>query len=100
MSEKLLRVYKKFYIDEIKAHLLIYGDLGGSCAACQKMDIKLDTAHCPECKTEFKFIAFRNPRVHMPKILKLSEERPQVAIVDYEDFHRLTGEQKAREFLK
>ena len=42
MNEKLVRVYKKFYIDELKAHLLIYGDLGGSCAACRKMDIKLD----------------------------------------------------------
>ncbi|MBI5150404.1 MAG: hypothetical protein HZA28_06505 [Candidatus Omnitrophica bacterium] len=39
MSEKLVRVYKKFYIDEIKAHLLVYEDLGGSCAACQKIDV-------------------------------------------------------------
>ena len=100
MSEKFLRVYKKFYIDEIKAHLLVYGDLGGSCAVCQKMDIKIDATHCPECKAEFKFIAFRNPKVHMPKILKLSAERPQTAIIDYEDFSRLAGEQKAREFLK
>lgn len=100
MNEKLVRVYKKFYIDEIKAHLLIYGDLGGSCAACQKMDIKLDATHCPGCKTEFKFIAFRNPRVHLPKIQKLHAARPQVAIIDYEDYNHHAGEQKAREFLK
>ena len=100
MSEKLIRVYKKFHVDEIKAHLLIYGDLGGSCAMCRKMDIKLDATHCPACKTEFKFIAFRNPRAHMPKIQKLHAERPQVAIIDYEDFTHHVGEQKAREFLK
>ena len=100
MSEKLVRVYKKFYIDEIKAHLLIYGDLGGSCGACQKMDIKLDATHCPECKTEFKFIAFRNPKVHLPKIQKLNAERPQIAIIDYDDYHYNVGAQKARDFLK
>lgn len=100
MNEKLVRVYKKLDIQHVKAHLLIYGDLGGSCAACQKMDIKLEATRCPECQAEFYYLAFRNPRVHMPKILKLSQERPQAAIIDYEDYSRLVGEQKAREFLK
>ena len=52
MAEKLMRVYKKMDVHEVKSHLLIYGDLGGSCANCQKMDIKLDVTHCTECKTE------------------------------------------------
>lgn len=100
MSEKLIRIYKKFYIDEIKAHLLIYGDLGGSCAACQKMDIKWETTHCPSCKTEFKYIGFRNPKAHMPKILKINAERPQVVIIDYEDYNHHIGAMKAQDFLK
>ncbi len=100
MSEKFIRIYKKFYIDEIKAHLLIYGDLGGNCAACHKMGIPLEATRCPECAAEFKYIAFRNPRVHMPKILRLQEERPEILIIDHEDYSRHTGEQKARDFLK
>lgn len=100
MNEKLMRVYKKLDINDVKSHLMIYGDLAASCAHCQKMDVKLESVSCPNCKTEFEYIAFRNVKVHMPKILKLSQERPTLVIVDYEDYHRLTGEQKAREFLK
>ena len=36
----------------------------------------------------------------MPKIQKLHAERPQVAVIDYEDYNHHVGEQKAREFLK
>lgn len=100
MAEKLMRVYKKMDVHEVKSHLLIYGDLGGSCANCQKMDIKLEETRCCGCHAEFQYIAFRNVKAHIPKILKLYETRPQVIIVDYEDYHHHVGEQKAREFLK
>ena len=43
MSQKFIRVYKKIDINEIKQHLLIYGDLSAQCASCQIMDLKLKT---------------------------------------------------------
>ncbi len=95
-----MRVYKKMDVDEIKSHLLIYGDLGGICAHCQGMDIKLEETHCCGCRTEFQYIAFRNVKVHMPKILKLHETRPHIIIVDYEDYRYHEGALKAKEFLK
>ena len=100
MNEKLVRVYKKLDVNEVKAHLLIYGDLSGCCANCQKMDIKLDVTHCPGCQTEFTYIAFRNIKNHLPKIHKLLEARPHLVLVDHEDYAHNLGAIKAREFLK
>ena len=40
MSQKFVRIYKKLDINEIKQHLLIYGDLSAQCANCQAMDLK------------------------------------------------------------
>ncbi len=100
MNEKFLRVYKKMDIHEIKKHLLIYGDLSAQCAECQAMDIKLDMTACPKCGTPFKYIAFRNVRQHLPKLQKIHESRPEVQFVDFDDYTRITGELKARDFLK
>jgi len=100
MDGKFLRVYKKLDIYQIKTNLLIYGDLGGSCAACQKIDIKLEDHHCPECGTEFKYISFRNVKAHMPKLQKLAAQRPGLVFVDYDDYSRQIGALKAKEFLK
>jgi hypothetical protein len=99
MSTRFIRIYKKFFLDEIKTHLMTYGALFGSCANCKRMDLKIDTPQCPECKTEFKYIAFQNIRDHMPKMLKMSHEQPQIIFVDYDDFKRLEGEEKAKGIL-
>jgi hypothetical protein len=99
MSTRFIRIYKKFFLDEIKTHLMTYGALSGTCAACKRMDLKIDIPQCPECGTEFKFIAFQNIRDHMPKMLRISHERPQIIFVDYDDFKRIEGEEKAKGIL-
>lgn len=100
MSEKLIRIYKKYNVKEIQKHLLIYGDLSASCGHCNRMGLGLDAAQCPECHAEFQYAAFRNVKAHFPKIQKLISERPQVVIVDFEDYQRTLGALKAEEFLK
>ena len=100
MSEKFLRAYKKFDINEVKRHLLIYGDLSAQCAACQAMDLKLEEAVCPKCHTEIKYIAFRNVRSHLPKLQKISAQRPGLHIIDFDDYSREIGAMRAKEFLK
>jgi hypothetical protein len=100
MSERFLRVYKKVDFANVKSHLLIYGALSGSCASCKAMDIKLDVRQCPQCSSEFKFIAFQNVKDHMPKMLRLSSERPDLTFVDYDDFKKVEGALKAENFLK
>ena len=100
MSERFLRVYKKMDFTNVKSHLLIYGALSGSCAFCKAMDIKLDVQKCPQCSNEFKFIAFQNVKDHMPKMLRLSSERPDLTFIDHEDFKKVEGALKAEEFLR
>lgn len=100
MSQRFIRVYQNLDIYDIKKHLLIYGDLSANCANCQTLDIKLNENFCPSCKTEFKYIGFRNIKHHLPKLVKLNAERPSVTLVDYDDFARLLGALKAEEFLK
>ncbi|MBF0511059.1 MAG: hypothetical protein HQL13_01880 [Candidatus Omnitrophica bacterium] len=99
MSDRFIRIYKKFYLDEVKTHLLTYGALSGTCANCKQMDLKVDTSNCPECATEFKYIAFQNIRDHMPKMLRIAQEHPDIIFVDYDDFKRLLGEEKAKGIL-
>ena len=64
------------------------------------MGLKLDMSQCPECKTEFKYIAFRNIKENMPKIQKMQESSRDITVVDYDDFKRLSGSIKAEKFLK
>lgn len=99
-QERLLRIYKKFYIDEVKAHLLTYGALAGACANCQEMDVKLDSTHCPQCKTEFKYVAFQNVKDHLPKVNKIVQDRPNIVLIDYDDFKRMEAEQRAKSILE
>ena len=100
MGEKFIRIYKKLDVLTIKPHLMVYGDLSASCANCDKIDLKLEMSHCPGCQTEFKYISFRNIKVHIPKIYKILHERPNLMIVDYDDYKRNIGISKAEEFLK
>ena len=98
--DKLVRVYQHLDVTKIKPHLLIYGDLGGACAHCSEMDVKLESPRCPSCQNDFKYVSFRNIKVHIPKVLKLLEQNPQVKIIDFDDYKQAEGFNKAKEFLK
>lgn len=100
MQKKFIRVYKEMDLLEIKEHLLIYGDLAANCANCQEIDIKLDVISCPKCKNDFRYIAFRNIRNHLPKLTKILQDKPYMVFVDYDDFARMWGAHKAQEFLR
>ena|SRR3990167_2959678 len=100
MVEKYVRVYNKLDIHVIKDHLLIFGDLSAQCAKCQEMDININESLCPQCKTEFKYIAFRNIKSHLPKLQKLTAQRPSIQFIDYDDYKKEMDAIKAREFLK
>ncbi len=98
-QERYIRVYRKYYFDELKAHTRLYGALSGSCSACKHLDLKLDATQCPSCHTPFKFIAFMNIKEHLPKMKRLAQERPDVVFIDYDDFKKTEGEEKARNIL-
>jgi len=87
-------------LTEVKEHVLIYGDLAANCGNCQEIDIKLDAITCPKCKTDFRYIAFRNIKHHLPKLPKILAEKPYIIFVDYDDFAHLWGAKKALDFLR
>ncbi len=99
MSEKLIRIYKKFYADEVKSHCLVCGDLTANCSHCQALGLKLDAKTCPECQTPFKYITFRNVSGNMPKILKTIEQCPTMNVLDYDDFKRASGSLKIQDLF-
>ncbi len=100
MNERLVRTYQNKDITELSKHLFVYGDISGSCENCKAIDLKLEMSECPECHTQFKFISFRNVKNHLPKMKKISKERPGVEIIDYDDFKKCLGVIKAENFLK
>ena len=100
MSQKFIRIYRYLDINDIKNHLLIWGDLSAQCLKCNSLGLKLDLTCCPHCQTEFKYVSFRNVRDHLPKLQRISQERPGVIFVDYDDYRKLSGALKAEEFLK
>ena len=100
MNEKFLRAYRKFDLKDVGDHLLVYGDLSAQCSKCQAVDLKLEAHACTKCGTEFKYIAFRNVRNHLPKLQKISAQRPGIILIDHDDYKREVGAQKAKEFLK
>lgn len=79
---------------------MIIGDLLASCAKCSVLDLKPDVKSCPNCQTEFKYIAFRRPEENIPKMLKMKEANPDLIFIDYADFKKITGTLKARNFFK
>ena len=100
MEDKFIRVYKKMNVSEIKKDLLVYGDISGNCGNCQAINIKLDAVECPECKTKYNYISFRNIRSHLPKLARIAEERPYLTFIDYEDYHKNMGKSKAEDLFK
>ena len=100
MNKKLIRIWKELNIDDIKEHLFVLGELSGSCNKCSEVGIGDTLTMCPKCKAEFRYIAFRSPETNMPKMTRIREARPDLIFVDYQDFKKITGSIKAKEFFK
>lgn len=100
MNSKFIRIYKKLDLEEIKSCLLICGDLSASCGNCNSLGLKTDASTCPECHAAFKYMAFRNVKDNMPKMLKISDARQDLTFIDFDDYKKMTGAVKAQEFFK
>ena len=95
-----IRVFQSLNLDEIKKHLMVIGDVSAMCENCRKLDVKTESPICPECKTEFKFVAFRSSKVPMAKVTKLTAQRPSMKIIDFEDYTRVKGSSKLDDLFK
>ena len=98
MSKKFIRIYQKLDFSDAREHTMIYGDLAASCSKCNALNVRISESICPECRTEFKYVAFRNIKNHIPKMEKLHEENPKIIMIDFEDYKRNLAATKAEEF--
>lgn len=98
-----IRTWKFYDITEIKAHLIIVGQLSADCANCKAMGIDyLSVKACPACKAEFKYIATRQNDGRFPPSLirRIIEKRQDLELIDYSDFKLASDRNKVQEFFK
>ncbi|MBU2541285.1 MAG: hypothetical protein KJ593_05225 [Candidatus Omnitrophica bacterium] len=98
-----LRVWKHFDINEVKEHLVIVGQLSADCANCRAIGIDyLKAKKCPECNSEFKFIATRQNQGRFPPhlIKRIGQMRPELELIDYADFKHASDRSQAENFFK
>ncbi|MDP2912170.1 MAG: hypothetical protein Q8N76_07565 [Candidatus Omnitrophota bacterium] len=94
MSE-LIRVWKEVDIKDIESHLLIVGLLTADCSNCRELGINYSTAKsCPKCGVDFKYIASRSK-----EIKKIKNRRPDLIFIDLDDYKKVVGFIKAKEFF-
>ena len=104
MSQEYMRTFQAFHLDEVTHHLLIMGDLTANCASCNELGIDPHSArNCPHCGNEIKYITSRrlesNPGERFQFVRKMKERRPDLIVIDYEDYTKLLGKKKARDFF-
>ena len=104
MTRQFLRVWQWHDIADITKHLVIIGDVAGDCASCREFGIDIKkTNECPKCHTTFKYIASRRISEHSGERFqitkRLQELKPGLVAIDYDDFQKITGSQKARDFF-
>jgi hypothetical protein len=99
-----LRVWREMDLEELKKHLLVVGDSMGDCASCREIGLDYKTVKsCPSCKIDFKYVTSRrfesNPGERFQIVKRLIQTRSDLTWVDYDDYKKLTGRQRAQEFF-
>ncbi len=104
MARDYIRVFQELDIEDIKNHLILWGDLTSDCASCRMLGIDISTAqNCPQCNTQFKYVTSRRlenqsgERFHLAK--RMREKRPDLLFIDYTDYTKILGQKKARDFF-
>lgn len=104
MGREYLRVFQSFDIEEVKAHLLIAGDLSADCASCRTLGIDPYSAKsCPQCGAAFKYMTSRRLETHPGErfqlVRRMQGKRPDLVWIDYTDYSKTLGQKKARDFF-
>lgn len=99
-----LRIWAQKDISEIEKHLLIIGDAKGDCAQCRELGLDYKrVTQCPNCKTTFAYVTSRRFESHAGErfqiVRQLGEIRSDLVWIDYDDYKKITGRQKARNFF-
>lgn len=99
MTKQFIRIYKEFDIEDVSKHLIIFGDLHGTCSNCSKLGLDFSTRTCPECKTEFRYATFNSSFDKGSQMVKIAKAQ-DLYFIDYDDYKRAIGKIKARDLFK
>lgn len=99
-----MRVYKEAAIEDVKAALLILGEVTGNCAGCGEMGLShRDCVQCPNCGNTFRYIASRRIETHPGERFafakRIAVERPDLTVIDLADYHKHRTSAQARDLL-
>jgi hypothetical protein len=100
---KFVRVWKQLKVDDVKKQLLYVDDLYGTCGNCKRLGLNyLKDKSCPECKTEFKYIATnsKNPADVAKILTRMEKEGISMIMIDREDFERSNASDAAKNLFK
>jgi hypothetical protein len=103
MTKYIFRFAQEFDYDEVAKHLLVVGDLSGDCFSCRHIGIDYTREkYCPQCKTDFKFIAYRrlSGAVTGAQVSRICQKRPDLTYVEFNDIKEIADRQKAKNIFK
>jgi Zn finger protein HypA/HybF involved in hydrogenase expression len=104
MSKAFIRIWQELDTEDIKKHLVVVGQVSGSCENCNELGIDYQTAkNCPNCNTEFKFISLRPEKegkdIGFSNIRLIKQRCPDLIFIEYSDFKKFSASQKAQDIF-
>lgn len=100
---KFVRVWTKMNSEEVKKHLLLVDDFYGTCGNCKHLGLNyLHDKSCPNCKTNFKYIASsqKNPADVMKMLNRIEKENLHLTLIEKDDFTRTTTKEAVDSLFK
>ena len=104
MHKNWLRIWKEVPLEEIQKSVLVVGDLNAYCGACKEIGLSYKTVKtCPKCQAEFRYVTSKLTSGNAPgrykEVARITLARPELAFIDYDDYHKLTTRSKAHELF-
>lgn len=104
MGIDFIRLWVQEDVEAIAKHLLIAGQTASQCGNCKELGLDFSQAKsCPKCQTEFRYLTSRfaagqaSDRYFWVK--RMIEKRPELKVIDYDDFHKTLARIKAKQFF-
>ncbi|MBN1531689.1 MAG: hypothetical protein JXA20_03420 [Spirochaetes bacterium] len=97
-----IRIWSEVDIHEIQEHIVMVDDISGHCPKCKKIGIPLKgLTKCPSCGIEFRYVTSKEARGGRSDIVtRIRKKLPDLVFVDYDDYDRLTGKDRAENLFK
>lgn len=104
MSKAFIRVWQELDTEEIKKHLVVVGQVSGTCQNCNTLGIDYINANsCANCKTDFRFITLRPEKegkdIGFSNIRLIKQRRPDLVFIEHSDFKKFIASRKAQDIF-